>query len=243
MALRFQRRGSARFWAAPAIVALALLPPVVAAGVTAVAFRTTLGAVALTGSGGIAALAAGSAESLVLLLVGLASAALLAFAGVLITSIGSSRVRDGESRGNMALPLTSLGAVGFSAWLVVLVARFVDAVNADLRDPEVILTRWRLAIAGSIGLALLLLVLAIVTAVRAPRGASKLGANLISLSTLAVVGVGALVGLWLVYTQVQCFTAVALTGKSCDALPWAPTRLNGVPVPVIMAVTVNFKVS
>jgi hypothetical protein len=231
VALRFQRRGSARFWAAPAIVALALLPPVVAAGVTAVAFRTTLGAVALTGSGGIAALAAGSAESLVLLLVGLASAALLAFAGVLITSIGSSRARYEAPGGSKALPLVSLAAVGLSAWLVVLVARFVDAVNADLRDPEVILTRWRLAIAGSIGLALLLLVLAIVTAVRAPRGASKLGANLISLSTLAVVGLGALVGLWLVYAQVQCLTAVALTGKPCDALPRGAAQEPGARAP------------
>jgi len=222
--LRFQRRGSARFWAAPGTVALVLLPLVVSAIVTSLAFRTTLEGMALTGSGGIAALAAGSAESLVLLLFGLASAALLAFAGLLITSIGSSRVKASEAGGSVALPLTSLASVGFSAWLVVLVVRFVQAVNDGLRDPEVILTRLRLAITVSVGLALLLLVLALLTAVRAPRGESPLGAKLVSLSTLAVVGVGALVGLWLVYAQVQCLTTVALTGQPCDAPPRVPAQ-------------------
>src|SRR5512134_2912028 len=139
--LRFLRPGSARFWAAPGALALVLLPAVLAAGVTALSFRETLGGMALVGSGGVAALAAGSAEALIPLLVALAAVAALAFVGLLLTTIGSSRVTEGDSGGGLALPAVALVAVPLSGGLVALLVHTVAAVNAGLRDGPALLLR------------------------------------------------------------------------------------------------------
>ncbi|MBI3932496.1 MAG: hypothetical protein HY317_03715 [Acidobacteria bacterium] len=196
--LRLLRRGAARFWMAPGVTALVLAPVALASGMTVALFRQTLGGMALTGSGGIAALAAGSAEALIPLLFGLGSVAALAFVGLLVTAIGSSRGEDAGSRGGMALQGASLAAVALSAGLVVLSSGMVYAVNAGLRDPEAILTRWRVSLVGSVGLALLLLALVLAATLGAPRGVSRPGARLVSLSALSLSGIGALAGLWLV---------------------------------------------
>ena len=91
LALRFQRRGAARFWATPAALALCLLPAAVAAAFAAFILRDTLSSMALTGSGGMAAIAGGTAEALTPLFLGLAAACLLTAAAFLTTAFGSSR--------------------------------------------------------------------------------------------------------------------------------------------------------
>jgi len=217
--LRFMRRGAARFWAAPGAVALVLLPGVLAAGLTALAFRQTLAAMALVGSGGLAAIAGGSVEALIPLLVGLPAVAALAFVGLVLTSIGSSRVKQGGSGGGLALPAAALVAVLLSAGLIVLSVRMVAAVNTGLGDAQGLLLRLNVCLVGSAALATLLFVLALVTALRAPRGASPLGVKLASLSAFSLCGLLALAGVWVVYEDVQCYWSTALTGLPCDALP------------------------
>ena len=68
--LRFLRRGAARFAAAPAVVAVLLLPVAFACAPTAYALMGVLEALAVTGSGGLAAIAAGLAEALISLFIG-----------------------------------------------------------------------------------------------------------------------------------------------------------------------------
>jgi TonB family protein len=231
LGLRFVRRGAARFWAAPGAVALVLLPGVLAAGLTALAFRQTLAGMALAGSGGLAAIAGGSVEALVPLLVGLPAVAALAFVGLVLTSIGSSRVKQGGSGGGLALPAAALVAVLLSAGLIVLSVRMVAAVNTGLRDAQGLLLRLGVCLVGSAALATLLFVLALVTALRAPRGASPLGVKLASLSAFSLCGVLALAGIWVVYGDVQCYWSTALTGLPCDALPVPVGVAIGEPPP------------
>lgn len=219
--LRFLRRGAARWWTAPATTALALLPVVAAAGLATMAFRQILAAMALTGSGGIAAMAAGSAESLLSLLLGLGLVAALAFVGLLTTAIGSSRVEGRASGGGMALPLLALLCVALAAGLVVLVLGMTGEVLTGLRDPQAILARWWASVVGVAGLALALCALVLITALRAPRGAATLGVKLVMLSALSFSGLGALGGSWVVYGRVQCLSRTAQTGLPCDAAPGA----------------------
>src|SRR6185436_2914369 len=91
VAVRFLRRGAARFWTVPASAAFVLFPVVLGAGLTAVLFRQTLGTVALTGSGGRAALAGSSAEAILPLAFGLPSAVMLALVALAAAAIGSGR--------------------------------------------------------------------------------------------------------------------------------------------------------
>src|SRR5689334_1173437 len=90
--LRIARRGATRFWMGPAMVALALLPGAVAVGLAAFAFRSVLAGMTLTGAGGVAAVAAGSAEAMIPLLVGLACVAGLTLLALLLVAVGSSRI-------------------------------------------------------------------------------------------------------------------------------------------------------
>ncbi|MFI5007263.1 MAG: energy transducer TonB [Solirubrobacterales bacterium] len=222
VALRFMRRGAARFWAAPGAVALVLLPAVLAAGVTVVAFRETLRGIALVGSGGLAALAAGSAEALIPLLVGLATVAALAFVGLLLTSMGSSRVTQGGSGGGLALPAATLVALSLGASLIVLTVQMVAAVNAPRdpalpgagqRDVQVLLLGLNVSLVGSPVLAMLLFVLALVTALRAPRSAASLGVKLSALAAFSLCGLLALAGVWAVYGEMQSYLTTARTGS------------------------------
>jgi len=224
--LRLRRRGSARFWAAPGALALALLPAVLGAGVTALVFRETLGGIALVGSSGPAALAAGSAEALIPLLVGLVTVAALAFVGLLLTGIGSSRVRPGGSGGGLALLVAALLALSLSAGLVVLSVRMVTAFDPGLRDGPALLLRLNLSIVGSAVLAMLLFGLALFTALRAPRGASPLGVKLSALAAFPLCGLLALAGGWVIYGQVESYLTTSVTGVPPDDAPPVPV---GVP--------------
>jgi len=226
--LRLRRRGSARFWAAPGALALALLPAVLGAGVTALVFRETLGGIALVGSSGPAALAAGSAEALIPLLVGLVTVAALAFVGLLLTGIGSSRVRPGGSGGGLALLVAALLALSLSAGLVVLSVRMVTAFDPGLRDGPALLLRLNLSIVGSAVLAMLLFGLALFTALRAPRGASPLGVKLSALAAFPLCGLLALAGGWVIYGHVESYLTTSVTGvPPDDALPIRPSPESG----------------
>ena len=70
VAFRFLRRGAARFWSAPGALALCLLPLAVGAAFAGLLLRRMMAGMALTGSGGVAAIAAGSAEALMPMLAG-----------------------------------------------------------------------------------------------------------------------------------------------------------------------------
>lgn len=227
LGLRLWRRGGARFGAAPAVTALALLPLAVGAVATLYAFRQVLDGLAATGSGGVAALAAGSAESLVPLLVGLALTAGLALLGFLTTALGSSRVREAAPGAGVLLPLATLVPVALAGVLVWLLTRLVAAAGAGSMDPVSVLTRWRVAMAVAAATGLLLLLLALVAALRAPRGASPLGSKLLATATLALVGLGSLAGAWATWSRTSCLTGAALTGVPCGAGAPAAAREGG----------------
>jgi protein TonB len=225
--LRFVRRGTARFWTAPGAVALVLLPIALAAGITTLAFRQALDGMVLTGSGGVAALAAGSAEALVPLLVALTAAAPLAFVALLLTSFGSSRFAQADTGGGMVLPVAAFVAALMSAGLVALVVGMVAGVNGGVRpDGRALLLRINMTLAGAVLLALLLVVLAAATAMRAPRAASPLGIKLAAVSMLALCGILALVGAWLVNSRLQSYLATALTGLPEGS---SPEPVGGAP--------------
>jgi biopolymer transport protein ExbD len=211
--LRFLRRGAARFGIGPAASLLALVPAVLAAGVTTWAFHDTLSAIALVGSGGVAALAAGSAEALVPLALGLVCTALLAAAAVLVTAAGSSRVDPAQRGGGWWLPLVSSAVAALVGTVAAVAALMVGTVNTGLRHPGAIQSLWWLAVAGSGTLLLLLVVLMPVAAWRAPRGASSLGVRFASLLAPLVVAAGASAMAVGVYLQIDGLVAAALTGQ------------------------------
>ena len=97
--LRFLRRGAARFWIGPALVATSVLPGVVATLFTAFAFRDVLAGVVLTGFRGTSALAAGSMESLLPLVVGLVCVAGLSVLALVVVAAGTSRVDEQAAPG------------------------------------------------------------------------------------------------------------------------------------------------
>jgi TonB family protein len=214
--LRFARRGAARFWMGPAITALALLPAAVGTALAASAFARVLEGMALTGSGGVAALAAGSAESFLPLLASLASMAVLSLGGVLLVAAGTSRVRDGAPGGRSAGAWLSLPAVFAVLGIVALLVRLVSDVNAGVSagppDPGGLLLRWQLAFHGSVGLSLLLVVLALTAVLGAPRGRAPVAVKVVPLLSLATAAFGAMVGLALVFGGIDGLMQTATTG-------------------------------
>jgi protein TonB len=119
----------------------------------------------------------------------------------------------------VALPALALVVVFLSAGLVALLVWNVASVNAGERDGSSLLVRTNLAVGGSALLAVLLLVLVLVTAVGAPRGASPVIVKLAALAAFALCGLLAVAGAWVVYSNVESYVATAVTGSSPDALP------------------------
>jgi TonB family protein len=225
VALRFLRRGAARFWIAPASTAVVLLPAVLGAGLTALLFRQTLSTLVLTVSGGRAALAGSSAEAILPLVFGLPATVMLAFMAFLVTAIGSGRAESVPS-GGMGMHVAALVVVVLAAGLIVLVLGTVASVNADPGAASAIAMRLHLALASSAVLALVLCVLAIATAPRAPRGASPASVKLLSLSVFTLSGLAALAGLWTVQGQMRCLAHTGLTGLPCGVEPPANQALD-----------------
>ena len=213
--LRFLRRGAARFWTVPASTALVLFPAALGAGLTAVLFRQTLSTLALTVSGGRAALAGSSAEAILPLVFGLPSVAMLAFVALIATAVGSARAEDGEAGRSPALHAGAVAAAALVAGLVVLVLGMVAAVNTGPGMTDWISMRLRLSLPASAVLAAALCVLALVTVLRAPRTAAPSSVKLLSISAIALSGLGALAGIWMVQGQMRCLMHTGLTGLPC----------------------------
>ncbi len=210
LGLRLARRGAARFWIGPPILALALLPTVAAAGIAARQFRSVLAGTALTGSGGVAALAAGSAESLLPLAVGLLTTAALAGAGTLLTAAGSSKLQEVDAQGGRALamltPLATLATFAAAAWLVTT----IEVVNADPHDAAAIRSRCYAAAWGVGTVAVLVLGLGVVGVRRAPRGAAPLAVKLVPLSALVLAGIAAMAGVAGIHAAVNRLAQIAI---------------------------------
>jgi TonB family protein len=193
VAVRFLRRGAARFWIGPAVVALALLPGVVSVVLSALLFRDVLGGIAIVGSGA-AALAAGSVESLLPVWAGFACVALLSALGLLLVAAGSARGDDQPASGGgivglLAAPIGVLAAFAPLAALCVLVAR----VNGGGLEPAAILLWWRLAVFGAAVVAVGLLASAVASALAAPRGRAPLLAKAVPVLSLLLAGLGTIV--------------------------------------------------
>lgn len=212
LGMRLWCRGAARFGATPAMIAFVLCPLVMASGITTWAIGGALSEVALTGAGGVAATAAGSAEALIPLLLGAACGVALACVAVLVTAIGSSRAApDTPARGPW-LPLASFAVAALAGGLVILVVGMVDAFNSGLRDPQALDVLRRVAATASWGLAFLLVALTVAAAVRASRGPASAFFKLQSLVVLLGVGLGTVAALLGVQAQVAALQAAALTG-------------------------------
>lgn len=224
--LRFLRRGAARFAAAPAVVALLLLPVAFACAATAHALSNVLEALAVTGSGGIGAVSAGLAEALISLLFGFTSSAVLAFFGWVALAAGTSRATPGTegSLPGAGGPVASFVAMGLTGCLVLLVWSLVNRASR-LNMDGVAGRSVPFVLTGAALLFLLLAAMAVVGALKAARGRAPLPVALVSLALVAVLGAGSLGGLWLVFHRINCFSEAAATGKPCpelqdpDALP------------------------
>ena len=140
---------------------------------------------------------------------------MLAFVALMATAIGSARAEGAEPRGGRGLHAGALLAAVLVGGFVVLVLGMVAAVNAGPGVTESILMRSRLSLPGSAVLAAAVCVLGLVTVLRAPRGASPSSVKILSLSVLAVTGLGALAGIWMVHRQMQCLIHTGLTGLPC----------------------------
>lgn len=232
--LRLVRRGAARFWIGPALTALALLPGVVSLAAAASAWRRVLEETSLTGSGGVAAVASGSAHAMLPLVVGFACTAALASWGLLLLAAGSSRVEAGATPGSALSSLASLLSVGLALGLLALHVTTIRDVNAGWRDPGALLLRWQVTRYGSLGLAALLVGHVLVTTRRAPRGAASTAIKLTSLACLVATVVGAIFGLAAVYRRVDALTQSAMSGTSQQGSPTASPEASLSPEPQAM---------
>jgi TonB family protein len=228
--LRFFRRGAARFWIGPAVVALCVLPGVVAAGLTALAFHGVLGATALVGSGSASALAAGAAESLTPLLVGLATVVGLSFCSFVAVVAGTSRVDEsapsgGATWGPLVAPLAI--AVGFGPLLGATgLANHGGFGALETARGWGLLASW-----GSVAALVALVVFALVTLLRAPRGRAPLVAKLLPPLSLAVVALLA-AGSWIfTLSSMARLSARALTEQPVVAAAGEPEAEEPSPEP------------
>src|SRR4029453_10028298 len=89
------------------------------------------------------------------------------------------------------------------------------AVNAGSGMTDSISRRLSLSLPGSAVLAAALGALVLITLRRAPRSASPFGVKLLSLSLLALIGLGGTAGAWAVHRQMRCLEHTGLTGLPC----------------------------
>ena len=221
LALRFQRRGAARFWATPAALALCLLPAAVAAAFAALILRDTLSSVALTGSGGMAAAAGGTTEALSPLFLGLAAACLLTAAAFLTTAFGSSRSSAPPSGGVTGWLLLA-GTLLVSILLAATVATLLGAaatLNAISGPHPALGARVIVALVGASVLVGLTVLLAVVAAFAAPRGPSGLSMKAASLGALLLCGLAVVAGLGATAVRASRLMATAATGLADGELP------------------------
>jgi TonB family protein len=224
LGLRFARRGEARFWLAPAYLALALVPLACGSGLTARAVRRTGEDLARFG-GGEQAARAGVAEAVLPLLAG--ALATLGLAGFVLLLLVLGRRRDEapappEAR-DVVRP-TAAGLLGLLS-LVLALGVFVAARALVAKAP------YAVGLAGALswsaaGFALVLLVAAFPLALAAPRGPAPRASRLLALALPVVVATGSLAA---------AGVAVAFVRSGLDALappPIPPAALeSNAPVP------------
>ena len=236
--LRLMRRGGSRFWAAPGVVALVLLPAVLGAGLTALELHGFLPILAEPGSSGPAARAGAALDSLIPLAVGLLAAVPLALVGLLMIAVGSSKEKTGPAEGGAGGQAVALVAVWLSAALAVFVVRtLAAAIAAEPYAPESNL-KVSLFLLASAVLATFLLMLVLFTGLRAPRGSAPAFVKLASLSVVSLCGLVLLVGLWGVQGEFRCYATTVSTGKPCDAAtaPVSVAAADAAPTPGLAAV-------
>jgi periplasmic protein TonB len=186
--LRFFRRGAARFWIGPAVVALCVLPGVVAAGLVALAFRGVIGGTALAGSGGASALAAGAMEALSPLLVGLATVVGLSFCAFVAVLAGTSRVDEAAPSGGATWgPLLAPLVIAFGFGPVLGATALANHGGFGALETERMVRWWWLVSSGTVAALVALVAFALATLLRAPRGRAPLVAKLLPPLSLAVV--------------------------------------------------------
>lgn len=219
--LRFRSRGASRFWAAPAALALCLLPLAVAAAFAGLLLRQVLGGMALAGSGGVAAIAAGSAEALLPMLVGLGVAVALTACAFLMTAVGSSRssVPASSELAGWVLLAVSVASLVFLGAVVWLILSTVALLNGSSADPSTLPTRLGLMLAGGFALVAVTLASALAGPFLAPRGPSGIAMKLGSLASFALCGLLCVAGLWTTWTRSQSLLATAITGVHEGELP------------------------
>jgi hypothetical protein len=147
---------------------------------------------------------------------------MLAFVALIATAVGSARAEDGEAGRSPALHAGAVAAAALVAGLVVLVLGMVAAVNTGPGMTDSISMRLRLSLPASAVLAAALCVLALVTVLRAPRTAAPSSVKLLSISAIALSGLGALAGIWMVQGQMRCLMHTGLTGLPCGVEAPAP---------------------
>ena len=219
--LRFQRRGSARFWATPAAMALCVLPVALGAAFTGLALRGVLEQTAAIELGSGAALAGGSMEALMPLLLSLFVLVLLVGCAFLTTVLGSARTSGlaGNSLTGWALLASVCVTFALTAGLAAVALWLLATVNdGSMPAPSALLAWLNLVTFGSFALALLTLAEAVAGAVAAPRGATGIGIRLASLGALAACGLLAIVGLGMAWSRSSQLTATA-TGLRDGELP------------------------
>ena len=221
--LRFQRRGSARFWAAPAALALCLLPVALGAAFTGLGVRDFLTAdwgQPYDQLPGTAAMAAGSAEALMPLLASLFVLVLLVGCAFLTTAIGSARTSGPAGSGltGWALLASAFATFVLVASLVAVVLWLLARVNEGPMPPRSTLLAWLdVAIRGSFALVVVTLVEAVGGALAAPKGGTGIGIRIASLGALAACGLLAIVGVGMTWSRSLVDTA--RTGLRDGELP------------------------
>jgi TonB family protein len=219
--LRFQRRGAARFWAFPAALALCLLPLALGVAVAGLLLRQVLVGLAPTGTGGVAAIAAGSTEALLPIVLGLGVTAALTACAFLTTALGSSKSSAPASSGlaGFALSALSLFSLVFLGSLVWLFLSTVALLNGTVADTSTAPTRLSIVLACAFALVAATFVAALAASFFAPRGPSGIGMKLVSLTSLAHCGLLCIVGLWATWARSHALAQTALTGVRDGELP------------------------
>ena len=219
--LRFRRRGAARSWGAPGAIALCLLPLAVGIGCAGLILRQVLGGIALVGGAGVAAVAAGSVETMVPLLVGLVAALLLTAVAFVATAAGSSRsvAPDPSTLAGWVLLALSLLWLVLASGLVWLYLATLVRLNGPSPDLPTLPARLSLLLAGAFGLAVVSFVAAIASSVMAPHGPSGAGMMVASLASLAFCGLLSCAGLWATWSRWQTLERTAITGLRDGELP------------------------
>jgi TonB family protein len=214
LGLRFLRRGLTRFHLAAAFAALALLPTALASLVAAWGMREALGAAALTGSGGVAAISAGCAETLTSLGLGLGSTLALALLAIVVLGAGTSRVPQAEGRPRKGLPLTLASLLVIALAFALVAAELIVAVVL-LKNPPSVASQVTVLLSVSPLVGLGLIVVAVWGLVQAPRHRPTTGAILSALALPVVVSVASGLLLAGVFYVSHCLYQVALTGDPC----------------------------